>query len=135
MGNVIIILLTLLDIHLKTPMDFFLCSFSFLEIIFTTVYIPRYLVIMVTKEKTISFNDCAVQLFFFLLWITVNYFLAAVSYDCYVAICNAETDEELIVVKNEYFSDPALALTLLRVYVDASQYLGQVLYIKETFWN
>ena len=40
-GNVIIILLTLLDISLKTPMYFFLHSFSFLEIIFTMVCIPR----------------------------------------------------------------------------------------------
>ena len=63
MGNVIIILLTLLDIRLKTPMHFFLCCFSFLEIIFTTVCIPKYVVIMVTKKKTIAYN-CAAQLFF-----------------------------------------------------------------------
>ena len=87
MGNVIIILLTLLDILLKTPMYFFLCGFSFLEIIFTTVCIPRYLVTKVTKEKTISYNNCAAQLFFsLLLGVTEFYLLAAMSYDRYVAI-------------------------------------------------
>ena len=48
----------------------------------------------------------------------------------YVALCDANTDEELIVMHNEFFSDPALALTLLRVYMDASEYIGRVCYLK-----
>lgn len=48
----------------------------------------------------------------------------------YVALCDGNTDEELIKVTNEYFSDPALALTLLRMYVDAHEYLGKVVYLK-----
>ncbi len=48
----------------------------------------------------------------------------------YVALCDGETDEELIKVENTYFSDPALALTLLRMYMDASQYIGKVVYLK-----
>uniref|UniRef100_A0A667GWH8 Olfactory receptor family 6 subfamily C member 6 n=1 Tax=Lynx canadensis TaxID=61383 RepID=A0A667GWH8_LYNCA len=67
LGNLIIILLTLLDPHLKPPMYFFLHNFSFLEIIFTTVCIPRYLITIVAREKTISYNNCAAQLFFILL--------------------------------------------------------------------
>lgn len=88
MGNIIIILVTLLDLHLKTPMYFFLCNFSFLEIIFTTVCIPKFLVTIVTKDKTISYNNCAAQLFFILLLgVTEFYLLASMSYDRYVAIC------------------------------------------------
>ncbi|XP_048072672.1 olfactory receptor 6C6-like [Ursus arctos] len=88
MGNLIIILLTLLDPRLKTPMYFFLCNFSFLEIIFTTVCIPRYLKTIVTREKTISYNNCAAQLFFILLLgVTEFYLLAAMFYDRYAAIC------------------------------------------------
>ena len=87
LGMYIIILLTLLDIHLKTPMYFFPYGFSFLEIIFTTVCIPRYLVTKVTKEKIISYNNCAAQLFFsLLLGVTEFYLLAAMSYYRYVAI-------------------------------------------------
>lgn len=48
----------------------------------------------------------------------------------YVALCDGNTDEELIVVYNDYFSDPALALTLLRMYMDASEYIGRVVYLK-----
>ncbi|XP_037703346.1 olfactory receptor 6C6-like [Choloepus didactylus] len=88
MGNFIIILLTLLDPRLKTPMYFFLRNFSFLEISFTTVGIPRFLITILTGDKTISYNSCATQLFFFLLLgVTEFYLLAAMSYDRYVAIC------------------------------------------------
>ncbi|XP_005006584.1 olfactory receptor 6C6-like [Cavia porcellus] len=88
MGNFIIIALTLLDPRLKTPMYFFLRNFSFLEISFTTVCIPRFLISILTGDRTISYSGCAAQLFFFfLLGITEFYLLAAMAYDRYVAIC------------------------------------------------
>ncbi|XP_047598268.1 olfactory receptor 6C6-like [Lutra lutra] len=87
-GNLSIILLTLLDPRLKTPMYFFLRNFSFLEASLTTVCIPRYLISLMTKNKIISYNSCASQLFFFLLLeITEFYLLAAMCFDRYVAIC------------------------------------------------
>ncbi|XP_056656969.1 olfactory receptor 6C1-like [Monodelphis domestica] len=87
-GNLTIILLTLLDSNLQTPMYFFLRNFSFLEISFTTVSIPRFLATIITEDKTISYNGCMAQLFFFiLLGVTEFYLLAAMSYDRYVAIC------------------------------------------------
>ena len=60
-GN-LVITLTLLDSHLKTPMYFFLRNISFLEISYMTVCIPKLLVSMATGDKTISFNCCATQL-------------------------------------------------------------------------
>ncbi|XP_008591436.1 PREDICTED: olfactory receptor 6C75-like [Galeopterus variegatus] len=87
-GNLTIIILTLLDSHLRTPMYFFLRNFSFLEISFTTVCIPRFLVNLVTKDRTISYMGCMIQLFFFIFFgVTEFYLLAAMSYDRYVAIC------------------------------------------------
>ncbi|XP_031795348.1 olfactory receptor 6C74 [Sarcophilus harrisii] len=87
-GNLTIISLTLLDSHLKTPMYYFLQNFSFLEISFTSVCIPRFLVSMITGDRTISYNSCAAQLFFtILLGATEFFLLAAMSYDRYVAIC------------------------------------------------
>ncbi|XP_069907559.1 olfactory receptor 6C74-like [Oryctolagus cuniculus] len=87
-GNLLIITLSLLDSHLKTPMYFFLRNFSFLEISFTTVCIPKFLVSMATGDRSISYNDCAAQLFFtILLGATEFFLLAAMSYDRYVAIC------------------------------------------------
>lgn len=87
-GNLIIITLTLSDPHLQTPMYFFLRNFSVLEISFTSVCIPRFLVNIVTGDRTISYNGCVAQLFFFIfLGVTEFYLLAAMSYDRYVAIC------------------------------------------------
>ncbi|XP_075409388.1 olfactory receptor 2AP1-like [Tenrec ecaudatus] len=88
MGNLTIIILTLLDYRLQSPMYFFLRNFSFLEISFTSVCIPKVLVNIGTGDKTISFAGCFTQYFFaFLLGATEFYLLAAMSYDRYVAIC------------------------------------------------
>nr|XP_020011001.1 olfactory receptor 6C6-like [Castor canadensis] len=87
-GNSVIILLTLLDPCLKTPMYFFLGNFSFLEISFTIVSILQFLMSILTGDKIISYNGCVTQIFFtFLLGVTEFYLLAAMSYDRYVAIC------------------------------------------------
>ncbi|XP_077024144.1 olfactory receptor 6C74-like [Tamandua tetradactyla] len=87
-GNLIIITLTLLDAHLKTPMYFFLRNFSLLEISYTTTCIPKFLATMATGDKAIFYNCCAAQVFFaFLLGASEFYLLAAMSYNRYVAIC------------------------------------------------
>ncbi|XP_055971470.1 olfactory receptor 6C76-like isoform X1 [Sorex fumeus] len=87
-GNLTIITLTLLDSQLKTPMYFFLRNFSVLEISFTTVCIPRFLVSILTGDRTIPYNACLTQVFFFLLLGSTEFFLlTAMSYDRYVAIC------------------------------------------------
>ncbi|KAM9229859.1 olfactory receptor 6C2-like [Dugong dugon] len=86
-GNLTIILLTLMDAHLKTPMYFFLRNFSILEIIFTTVCVPRFLYSMTTGDKIVTYNICAVQLFFVILIGAAEFFLlTAMSCDCYMAI-------------------------------------------------
>ncbi|CAO2581818.1 Olfactory receptor 6C3 [Lemmus lemmus] len=87
-GNLTIITLTLLDSRLKTPMYFFLQNFSFLEIMFTSVSVPRFLRSIITKVKSISYNNCFAQLFFFIsMGVSEFFLLTAMSYDRYVAIC------------------------------------------------
>ncbi|XP_050604922.1 olfactory receptor 6C2 [Macaca thibetana thibetana] len=87
-GNLTIITLTLVDHHLQTPMYFFLRNFSFLEVSFTTVCIPRFLYSISMRDNTITYNACASQIFFVILFGATQFFLlAAMSYDRYVAIC------------------------------------------------
>ncbi|XP_057364300.1 olfactory receptor 6C2-like [Manis pentadactyla] len=87
-GNLTIITLTLWDSHLKTPMYFFLRNFSLLEVSFTTVCIPRFLYALLSEDNTVTYNACATQLFFIVLFAATEFFLlAAMSYDGYVAIC------------------------------------------------
>nr|XP_040137766.1 olfactory receptor 6C2-like [Ictidomys tridecemlineatus] len=87
-GNLIIIIITLVDYHLKSAMYFFLKNFSFLETLFTTAYIPRFLYSLSTGDKTISYNACVAQVFFISLFGATEFFLLAImSYNRYVAIC------------------------------------------------
>lgn len=74
-GNLIIILLTLVDSHLKTPMYFFLWNFSILEIIFTTACVPRFLYSLTTGDKSVTYNACAIQFFFVILIGATEFFL------------------------------------------------------------
>ncbi|KAM6215180.1 olfactory receptor 6C2-like [Rhynchocyon petersi] len=87
-GNLIIISLTLVSSQLKSAMYFFLQNFAFLEILFTTVCIPRFLYSMSTGDNTITYDACVSQLFFVILFGATEFFLlATMSYDRYVAIC------------------------------------------------
>lgn len=54
---------------------------------------------------------------------------AAKRSTCYVALCDASTDEELVKVTNEQlFSDPAASLNMFLHVIDVTQYKGKVLY-------
>nr|XP_004650002.2 olfactory receptor 6C2-like [Jaculus jaculus] len=87
-GNLAIISLTFMDSHLQTAMYFFLQNFSFLEISFTTACIPKYLYNISTGDKTITYDNCATQIFFTdLFGVTEFFLLATMSYDRYIAIC------------------------------------------------
>uniref|UniRef100_A0A5F8G7R9 Olfactory receptor n=1 Tax=Monodelphis domestica TaxID=13616 RepID=A0A5F8G7R9_MONDO len=91
LGNGFIILITnveSMDPNLQTPMYFFLSHFSFLEICYTSVTLPRMLSNLLTQKRNISFLSCAIQLCFFLiLGGTECFLLAVMAYDRYVAIC------------------------------------------------
>ncbi|XP_027714467.1 olfactory receptor 10AG1-like [Vombatus ursinus] len=87
-GNSLLIFLIKIDSGLKTPMYFFLGNFSFLEICYTSVTLPRMLADLWTQKRTISFLACAVQTcFFFILGVAECLLLAVMAYDHYVAIC------------------------------------------------
>ncbi|XP_044537849.1 olfactory receptor 10AG1-like [Gracilinanus agilis] len=87
-GNGFIILIIKFDPALQTPMYFFLGNFSFLEICYTSVTLPRMLKDFWTKNRDISLLSCAIQLCFFLiLGVTECLLLAVMAYDRYVAIC------------------------------------------------
>ncbi|KAM9672002.1 olfactory receptor 6C2-like [Trichechus inunguis] len=87
-GNLTIIFLTFISSQLKTAMYFFLQNFSFLEISFTSACIPRYLYNISTGDRTITYDNCVIQIFFTdLFGVTEFFLLATMSYDRYVAIC------------------------------------------------
>ncbi|XP_011286859.3 olfactory receptor 2S2 [Felis catus] len=89
LGNGVLILVTILDSRLHTPMYFFLGNLSFLDICYTTSSIPLVLDGFLTPRKTISFSGCAMQMFLsFAMGATECVLLAMMAFDRYVAICN-----------------------------------------------
>ncbi|XP_062994328.1 olfactory receptor 10A2-like [Elgaria multicarinata webbii] len=87
-GNLLIILLTLTDSSLCTPMYFFLRNLSFLEICYTSVNVPKMLNNILSGSQSISFIGCALQTYFtFFLGGSECFLLASMAYDRYVAIC------------------------------------------------
>uniref|UniRef100_A0A452I420 G-protein coupled receptors family 1 profile domain-containing protein n=1 Tax=Gopherus agassizii TaxID=38772 RepID=A0A452I420_9SAUR len=87
-GNILIIVLVVVDRHLHTPMYFFLGNLSCLETCYSSTILPRMLVSLLTEDRTISVSGCITQFYFFVLFVRVEcYLLALMSYDRYLAKC------------------------------------------------
>ncbi|XP_037680437.1 olfactory receptor 24 [Choloepus didactylus] len=88
-GNLLIILAISHDPHLHTPMYFFLANLSLVDFCLATNTIPKMLVNIQTRSKSISYPCCLTQMYFFHLFGIVDSVLIAVmSYDRFVAICH-----------------------------------------------
>ncbi|XP_076780827.1 olfactory receptor 8B8-like [Arvicanthis niloticus] len=88
-GNLTLILLTVLNSHLHTPMYFFLFNLSFIDLCYSSVVTPKMLMNFVLKKNIIGFAGCMTQLYFFCFFVISEcYVLTAMAYDRYVAICN-----------------------------------------------
>ncbi|MBZ3889256.1 Olfactory receptor 7A10 [Sciurus carolinensis] len=89
LGNLLIILATISDSHLHTPMYFFLSNLSFVDICFTSTTIPKMLLNIQTQSKAITYAGCITQMCFFLIFGELeNFLLAVMAYDRFVAICH-----------------------------------------------
>nr|DBA20850.1 TPA: hypothetical protein GDO54_017591 [Pyxicephalus adspersus] len=88
-GNGTIIVLFCVDPQLQTPMYFFLCNLSILDISSSTVTLHKILVSFLSGDHTISVKACMAQMFTFTSLVCNELLiLTAMSYDRYVAVCN-----------------------------------------------
>ncbi|XP_076433871.1 olfactory receptor 1468-like [Peromyscus maniculatus bairdii] len=88
LGNLIIIILILLDSHLHTPMYFFLSNLSFSDLCFSSVTMPKLLQNMQSQDPSITYAGCLTQMYFLMVFGDMESFLLVVmAYDRYVAIC------------------------------------------------
>ncbi|XP_053330052.1 olfactory receptor 1019-like [Spea bombifrons] len=88
-GNMTIFLLVCSDSQLHTPMYFFLCNLSVLDMCCSTVTLHYLLVMYVTGNNVVSFVSCMAQVFFFASFTSNELLiLTAMSYDRFMAICN-----------------------------------------------
>ncbi|XP_040197642.1 olfactory receptor 1F1-like [Rana temporaria] len=88
LGNLIIITLISLTSVLHTPMYFFLCNLSLVDVTYVSTTLPKLLSITITQDNRISFHDCITQLYFFTFCAICDIFvLTSMAYDRYVAVC------------------------------------------------
>ncbi|XP_046511693.1 olfactory receptor 7A17-like [Equus quagga] len=88
-GNLLIILAVSSDSLLHTPMYFFLCNLSFVDICFTSTTIPKMLWNIQTQSKVITYEGCITQIYFLIHFGVLDIFLLTVmAYDWFVAICH-----------------------------------------------
>ncbi|XP_004598482.2 olfactory receptor 14J1-like [Ochotona princeps] len=88
MGNFTIIIITILDQSLQSPMYYFLRQLSLLDLSLISVTVPQSIDNSLTHNGYISYGQCMFQIFFFtsFAWIEMA-ILTLMSYDRYAAIC------------------------------------------------
>ncbi|XP_032532898.1 olfactory receptor 14J1-like [Chiroxiphia lanceolata] len=88
LANGLILSAVACDHHLHTPMGFFLLNLSLTDLGCICTTVPKAMHNSLQNTTTISYTGCAAQVFFFVFFITAEYFLLTVMcYDRYVAIC------------------------------------------------
>ncbi|XP_072217130.1 olfactory receptor 14J1-like [Excalfactoria chinensis] len=88
LGNGLISTAVACDRRLHTPMYFFLLNLALLDLGCISTTLPKAVANALWDTRAISYAGCAAQLFFFLFFMSAEYYLLTImSYDRYVAIC------------------------------------------------
>ncbi|XP_066841152.1 olfactory receptor 14C36-like [Anser cygnoides] len=88
LGNGLILTAVACDHRLHTPMYFFLLNLALLDLGCISTTLPKAMANALWDSRAISYQGCAAQVFFFLFFISAEYYtLTVMSYDRYVAIC------------------------------------------------
>ena len=87
MGNILIIITVTSDSQLHTPMYFLLRNLAVLDLCFSSVTAPKMLVDLLSEKKTISYQGCMGQIFFFhFLGGAMVFLLSVMAFDRLIAI-------------------------------------------------
>ncbi|XP_008849872.1 olfactory receptor 2AG1-like [Nannospalax galili] len=88
-SNGLLLLVITMDVQLHVPMYLLLGQLSLIDFFLTSVVVPKAVMDFLLRDNTISFGECALQMFLTLtLGGAEDLLLAFMSYDRYVAICH-----------------------------------------------
>ncbi|XP_074414169.1 olfactory receptor 14A16-like [Zonotrichia albicollis] len=88
LGNGLIISAVACSHHLHTPMFFFLLNLALTDLGSICTIVPKAMHNSLWDTRDISYSGCAAQVFFFIFFISAEYFLLTIMcYDHYVSIC------------------------------------------------
>ncbi|XP_072273077.1 olfactory receptor 1C1-like [Pyxicephalus adspersus] len=125
LGNILIITVICLDVHLHTPIYFFLCNLAIVDICYTTVTVPNLLYILLSGVDTMSSTQCLIQMFFFLVVGTgEDTVILVMAYDRYVAICHPLHYHQIL---NKKICILLLAVIWICAFVNSSLLVNSVL--------
>nr|XP_006135714.2 olfactory receptor 7A5-like [Pelodiscus sinensis] len=88
-GNLLIIVLAVVNRHLHTPMYFIVANLSAVETCYVSITLPRLIGSLATGDRTISLHNCIVQFYVYIILSNAEcMLLTAMCYDRYLAICH-----------------------------------------------
>ncbi|XP_069830431.1 olfactory receptor 5V1-like [Dendropsophus ebraccatus] len=88
LGNVFLFFIVLVSPRMHTPMYFFLCNLSFIDIGYSSNSLPKMMVDIFSRRRRISVTGCLAQINTgIFLGETECTLLAVMAYDRYIAIC------------------------------------------------
>ncbi|XP_015267696.1 PREDICTED: olfactory receptor 13H1-like [Gekko japonicus] len=88
LGNGLIIVLSIADPRLHTPMYFFICILSSIDFILSSNILPEVLVNCFLTRPAVSFYKCLIQMYIGLFLVSTECVLLAImAYDRFAAIC------------------------------------------------
>ncbi|XP_039185881.1 olfactory receptor 958-like [Crotalus tigris] len=88
-GNLLILTAVISDARLHTPMYWFLCNLSVVDLGFSSISTPKFLANLWAGSRIISLGGCMCQVFFYhFLGSTECLLYTVMAYDRYAAICH-----------------------------------------------
>ncbi|KAE8619170.1 hypothetical protein XENTR_v10009657 [Xenopus tropicalis] len=88
LGNLVILTVIYSSAQLHTPMYFFLCNLSLVDIWYPTTALPKLMDMLISGNDSITFIQCFTQMYFFTALAEIETIvLSSMAFDRYVAIC------------------------------------------------
>ncbi|XP_066442051.1 olfactory receptor 11L1-like [Eleutherodactylus coqui] len=104
LGNLLIIILVSTNVHLQSPMYYFLCHLSLSDLVISMNIVPNMLGAILFRGKLMTVIGCITQLYLYSgTTITECFLLSVMSFDRYLAICNPLRYSSIIDVKCQIY--------------------------------